>query len=1131
MDTPTPSLETYQYTSLRHGDPTFRLLKLLKHQGPELKCELFPQSLSNDKHVSYEALSYVWGSSELVECIILDRKRLWITDNLYSALHCLRLHDRDRYLWIDAICINQADKEEQSWQVQQMGKIYGSAEGVLFWLGKATLEIMSLMDTLNQYPDGLLGRLTLDDNRWDDCRTGLRQLLGRQWFTRVWILQEVANARKATVYCGTRSVPAEIFACAPSVIREEPEPHCQAVLDIMPGPSRSGSWWGQKRDLCTLLRRFQASKATDERDKIYALLGMSSDPLDTQSIDIDYKRPTHHVIHQAVTHLLHTTRLSVHEILNLMYHFETLETTCFVLPFGQEEATDILFPHLQSGNALNVPLMPEEPNFMYQGIPVVDDPALLLFEKRLERNFKEDETCHSQVVRLILGGQTNESRERERYDKGLRVISWGSPEHRVKIVVIHDRGKAILQAALQGCAHVVKHLLHLKVGIEEGGKLEEEVLREAIHGDHTLAVQTILHQTTHVHVQGRRYDNALRTAAHRGNEQVVKLLLDKGADVNALGGDFGNALGAAAFGGSKEIVKLLLDKGANVNALGGKYGNALGVAALRGSTEIVELLLDKGANVNALSGNYGNALGAAAAASRGSKEIVELLLDNGANVNALVGKYGYALGTAALAGSKEIVELLLDKGADVNALGGYYGNALGAAAYRGRKEIVKLLLDKGANIHKQGGHYGNALGAAACGGSKEMVELLLDKGANIHKQGGFYGNALGAAAYGGRKEIVELLLEKGAHIHKQGGNYGNALGAAAYGGRKEIVELLLEKGAHIHKQGGHYGNALGAAACGGSKEMVELLLDKGATIHKQGGFYGNALGAAACGGSKEMVELLLDKGANIHKHGGFYGNALGAAAYGGRKEIVELLLDKGADIHKQGGNYGNALGAAVCGGMKEIVELLLDKGANNNAPDHIGRTPLLLAAENGNEAIVFSLMKQLRNTSQKPENTQLLLSQIVADELIGVESLLIKEKDELNPLTTEHMCTLLLWAAQRGHKSVVTLLLQKEAVDPDTKDMFGMSPLLWAAANGHEAVVRLLLATDRVDTNSADTHIEHGQTPLAWAAKKGHEAVVRTLLATNSVNVKWVDNRGRMPQDLAQEEGHDAVLRLLYSRF
>ncbi|KAF2788998.1 HET-domain-containing protein [Melanomma pulvis-pyrius CBS 109.77] len=311
MGTPLPALETYQYTSLRPADSTFRLLKLLKYQSPELECELFQQSLSNNEHVPYEALSYVWGSAELVECIILDRKRFWVTDNLYAALNCLRLRDRDRYLWIDAICINQVDKEEQGQQVRQMKDIYRFAEGVLFWLGKATLEIMILMDALNQHPgtsaDSHLRQWTLDNNHWNDYRTGLRQLLGRPWFTRVWILQEVANAQKATVCCGNRSIPAEIFASAPSVIEEEPEPHCQAVLDIMPGPSRSGSWWGQTRDLCTLLRMFQESKATDERDKIYALLGMSSDSLDIQSIDIDYQKPTHQVIHWAVTYLLHTT--------------------------------------------------------------------------------------------------------------------------------------------------------------------------------------------------------------------------------------------------------------------------------------------------------------------------------------------------------------------------------------------------------------------------------------------------------------------------------------------------------------------------------------------------------------------------------------------------------------------------------------------------------------------------------------------------------------------------------------------------------------------------------------------------------------------------------------------------------
>jgi ankyrin repeat protein len=859
MGTLIPAFETYQYTSLRSVDSAFRLLKLLKYRVHELECELFPQSLSNNEHVSYEALSYVWGSTELVECIILNQKRHWITDNLHSALQCLRLHDRDRYLWIDAICIDQVNKEEQGSQVQQMGKIFSSAEGVLFWLGKATSEITSLMDTLNQHlragADCQLGQLTLDDDCRNKCRTGLRQLLHRQWFTRVWILQEVANARKATVCSGTWSIPAEVFACAPSIIREEPEPHCQPILEIMPRPSRSGSWWGQKRDLYTLLRRFPASKATDERDKIYALLGMSSNPLDTQIIDIDYQKPTHEVIHRAVTYLLRSTPASVHEILNLMCCFETLETTYFVLPSGQEEATEILFPHLQSGNVLNMPTKPKAPDFISQGIVVVDDPALFLFEKRPERSSKEEERCHSQVVGLVQGHRTNESQEHEKYNKGLRVISWGSPEHQVKIVVINDRKKAVLQAALQGYAHIVGHLLHLKVGDEEGEKLKKDALQDAIHDGLTLAVQTILHQVSHLPVQGGQYDNGLQTASLRGHEQVVKLLLDKGADVNAQGGEYGNALQAASLKGRAQVVKLLLDKGADVNAQGGKYGNTLLAASVEGHEQVVKLLLDKGADVNAQGGGYGNALQA-----------------------------------ASLRSHEQVVKLLLDKGADVNAQGGEYGNALQAASLRCRAQVVKLLLDKGADVNAQGGEYGNALQAALVEGHEHLVKLLLDKSADINAQGGKHGYTLQAASDQGREQVVKLLLDKDADVNAQGGKYGNALQAALVEGHEHLVKLLLDKSADINAQGGEYGNALQAASLRGRAQVVKLLLDKGADVNVQGGKYGNALQAASLRGHEHLVKLLLDKGADVNAQGGEYGNALEAALYGGHEQVGKLLL-------------------------------------------------------------------------------------------------------------------------------------------------------------------------------------------------------------------------------------------------
>jgi hypothetical protein len=127
-------------------------------------------------------------------------------------------------------------------------------------------------------------------------REGMASILSRPWFQRVWILQEVANARSATVVCGKKSISAQIFAQVPALMGLKPSKHCQAVLDIMPGRLRKTSWWSKKRDLHTLLVRFRESEATDARDIIYALLGISSDTCGVDGLALDYTRSLQQLI-------------------------------------------------------------------------------------------------------------------------------------------------------------------------------------------------------------------------------------------------------------------------------------------------------------------------------------------------------------------------------------------------------------------------------------------------------------------------------------------------------------------------------------------------------------------------------------------------------------------------------------------------------------------------------------------------------------------------------------------------------------------------------------------------------------------------------------------------------------------
>jgi len=146
-------------------------------------------------------------------------------------------------------------------------------------------------------------------------------------------------------------------------------------------------------------------------------------------------------------------------------------------------------------------------------------------------------------------------------------------------------------------------------------------------------------------------------------------------------------------------------------------------------------------------------------------------------------------------------------------------------------------------------------------------------------------------------------------------------------------------------------------------------------------------------------------------------------------------------------------------------------------------------------------------------------------------------------LATNLECgTALLWASKNGHEKVVELLLANGAnvnfkSDLGTKAvsnmMFittegalnvecGMTPLLWAARKGHETVVKLLLES------GADVAMRtlSGETALLLAASRGHEMVVSLLLEYGS-NVSATDAIGRRALELSAEAGHRGVVRVL----
>jgi len=116
------------------------------HQG-QIRGEL--RVIDLEKSPTFVALSYVWGDYAVPRhTIACGGNTLETTANCYSALVHLRQAIGAFSIWIDAICINQADREEKSSQIPLMGSIYSKAKVVYIWLGAGNSESDRAMDYL-----------------------------------------------------------------------------------------------------------------------------------------------------------------------------------------------------------------------------------------------------------------------------------------------------------------------------------------------------------------------------------------------------------------------------------------------------------------------------------------------------------------------------------------------------------------------------------------------------------------------------------------------------------------------------------------------------------------------------------------------------------------------------------------------------------------------------------------------------------------------------------------------------------------------------------------------------------------------------------------------------------------------
>ncbi|KAK8125026.1 uncharacterized protein PG998_000785 [Apiospora kogelbergensis] len=313
---------------------------------PGLPDQLLSVSTANHKQQDYDALSYTWGTDKAIAPILIDGQVHLVRYNLFRALQSLRLPNRKRFLWIDALCINQESPEERAGQVSRMEKIYSGAKQAVVWLGEgveqpniSTDAAMDFLVTISKRKGEIDLRLGNGISRKEyyaklaclfgsiDARAdgwkllgGIRFLFTGDWWRRIWTLQEVVLTDRVVMKMGRKEICWTCFEdisklCTVYTVHTHqdtlPSQSRQRVHFLLPRLLVQADTVRKIRDkrrsgttipLSLMIEYTISRKATDPRDKVYGGLGLITSGI---TVPVNYNHSVTQVYTKAMRTMLH----------------------------------------------------------------------------------------------------------------------------------------------------------------------------------------------------------------------------------------------------------------------------------------------------------------------------------------------------------------------------------------------------------------------------------------------------------------------------------------------------------------------------------------------------------------------------------------------------------------------------------------------------------------------------------------------------------------------------------------------------------------------------------------------------------------------------------------------------------
>lgn len=516
---PSASVPDIPYKQLNRKTDEIRLIEVLPQSFKGLvRCRTVAYAL--EEAPQYSALSYRWGNADSNCTIELDGRKRLIRKNLLRFLAQIPTHLRNSFLWIDALCIDQANQQERTHQVGMMARIYSHASLVLVWLGPQYGHSDLAMKFLASDPKTWTQQRM--DKVWrSNVGEAIQRLCERAYWTRLWMVQELMLARTISILCGRNRIPWENFELFLHHVDSFP-PECRQdhrmayhltitsrAMEMIRQVRR-----GHKKDvLYDQTVAFAHLSCSDPRDKVYALLSISQQERD--SISADYTIGTSVLLNRLLHQEFHTrpplTMQDVfHRASRLSKAVSSKPDTVFMhekadnneRPDSLQPAIDCPWVHRPTGISLWWCLLYEHKSV--QDLWLQDPRSTTIREDLIQAAERGCEQICEQICNLvfIIGEADGEFQD----EFGLLIVAWAA-------------------MAQQGTA-VDRLLAHEDIfSLEESTYLK--ALRHAVRDGGEEAIQMVHEQHLHAgqHLNRDKKKLLLKEAVRRG-DRTARFLLD-----------------------------------------------------------------------------------------------------------------------------------------------------------------------------------------------------------------------------------------------------------------------------------------------------------------------------------------------------------------------------------------------------------------------------------------------------------------------------------------------------------------------------------------------------------------------------------------------------------------------------